>query len=270
MPLIIIADFRSKLTVIRNSDHHPTDMVFLNIFWHQYILSTIVQLLRFPPSLLFAFLGHIVCTSDGISFLLRKMSHFWQRSHCGNVTDLVPHSRFFTQKIVDFRPYFRPFEAQGGSFTGPFHTQWQMSCSCLKSGLIALLSFAIISMASQASTAAKKLKTKGGSKKKHFLDWFKWLKLGNTSATHPNSSGVSITLTSSNQDPGPVNNARNAEPTALSEYGWAMSVLSTTIQPLSSRRKWHLASGYILPWIPTHRSSRLNLPSRPYCPIMFN
>ena len=60
-------------------------------------LSTIVQLLRSSPILLFTFLGHVVRSSSGISFLLRKMSRFWQRSHAllrGNVTDLVPHSGF--------------------------------------------------------------------------------------------------------------------------------------------------------------------------------
>jgi hypothetical protein len=78
-------------------------------------LSTVVQLLRSSPSLLFAFLGHVVRSSSGISFLLRKMSRFWQRSHAllrGNVTDLVPHSGFFAQNIADFRPDFRPFVAQ--------------------------------------------------------------------------------------------------------------------------------------------------------------
>jgi len=102
-----------------------------------------------------------------------------------------------------------------------------MGSSCLKSGPIALFLLAIISMAS--STAAKKLKTKDGNKRKRFLDWFKRLKPGDACATQPNSSRVSTTSASSDHEPVPGNDAGNAEPTASGEHGSAILVLSMTI-----------------------------------------
>ena len=104
-----------------------------------------------------------------------------------------------------------------------------------KSGLIALLPLAIISMAS--SSAAKKLKTKDvGSKQKRFLDLFKRLnKPGNASATQLNLPMVSISSPSpSDRDPDPGNDTGNAEPTASGEYGSVILASSTTIQPLQS------------------------------------
>ena len=121
-----------------------------------------------------------------------------------------------------------------------------LGCSCLES-LSPLLPLAIISMAS--STAAKKLKTKDGSKQKRFLNLFKRLKPGNVSATQPNSLMVSIASASSDHDPVPGNDAGNAEPTAESgKHGSAILVSSTMIQPLVNLSSWKqcLASGYVL------------------------
>ena len=127
-----------------------------------------------------------------------------------------------------------------------------------------MLLLTIISMAS--STAAKQSKTKDGSKQKRFLDLFKRPKSSNAFASQPNSSMVSSA--SIDHDHGPGNDAGNAEPTASGESSSAILMLSTAIQPLSSR-KWYFASGYVLSWIPTRRFYRLNSPSKPYRPIPF-
>ena len=74
--------------------------------------------------------------------------------------------------------------------------------------------------------SAKRAKTEDGGKQKRFLGWFKRSKPGNDQS---NSPRVAISSASSDHDPGPGNDAENAEPTASGEYGSAILVLSTTI-----------------------------------------
>jgi hypothetical protein len=84
-------------------------------------------------------------------------------------------------------------------------------------GLIALLLLAIIYMASFPS--AKKPKSEDGGKQKRFLGWFKRSKTGNDQLNSPRAA---ISSASGDHDPGPGNDAGNAEPPALGEYSSAV------------------------------------------------
>ena len=83
-----------------------------------------------------------------------------------------------------------------------------------------------------SSTAAMKLKKKGGRIVKFFRDVIKRPKTANDSASQSNSTRVSVPSAFGAHDPVPGNDVGSAEPKALGKYIGFILLLSTTTWPL--------------------------------------
>ena len=119
-------------------------------------------------------------------------------------------------------------------------------------------------MTNQHSPTAAKKSKKGGCVKV-FWDLIKRLKSANDSASHSNSTPVSVSAFGAH-DPVLGNNARSAELTASSKYSLHLNIIGIINDNsyLLSRWQCYLESEYVV--FISRRSSGLNPPSRSHRP----